>query len=323
MKKILMLALILLVLGSCSTYYGKYDYDRYFQNNEPYITVDSEEEASEFIARKLARQFRRGPRETLSVLSFTDEYGDRINRGDFFSRMVIAEMTRYNNPVVVERESLYELIKERELSMTNLIDNEGYRLGQLMQADYILHGRILRGKYEDMISVRCFEVGTGQVVYAATVSIDYVPEYSLPVPSAPEPPVIIITDPHHPGPGTGSDDPEGPDVIKKPEPDNNKDTDSKKRPADGTQSEGKINLDNQKKDPSSNSHYKKKEVYTPPNEKAATKKKTTTVKKRSAVKKSVPVKTTSTKEQEVEKKEENSKKSSSSTKTKKSSSIEK
>ena len=250
MKKILIFALIVLMLSSCSTYYGKYEYDRYFQNNEPFVTVDSEEEAASFIARKLARQFKRRHRETLSVLSFTDEYGDRINRGDFFARMVIAEMTRYRNPIVVERESLYEIIKERELSMTNLIDNEGYELKKLLQADYILHGRILRGKHEDMISVRCFRVGSGEVVYAATVSIDYTPE-PVYVPTSPPPPTVIVVpgssgNPTQP-PSTGNDDN---DPIDKPD----------KKPSDGIESKGKIDLDNNKKKPTSGQYqYKEAE----------------------------------------------------------------
>ena len=293
MKKILILALIVLMLGSCSTYYGKYDYNRYFQNNEPYVIVDSEEAAAEFIARKLARRFRRMHRqESLSVLAFTDEYGDRINRGDFFARMIVAEMTRYNNPIVVERESLYELVKERELSMTNLIDNEGYELRQLMQADYILHGRILRGKHEDMISVRCFEVGTGQVVYASTVSIDY----------SPEDPVIVITNPGpypHPGPTPRPphiDPDHGGTVIIKPGPDP-KPKDPNKKPDDGISSGKKIDLNDQKKNKPDNYEYKKKKDVDPP----VIKKPTTTIKttpvkikedtaiKKKTVKKAVPV----------------------------------
>ena len=323
MKKLLIFALIVLMLGSCSTYYGKYDYDRYFQNNEPYVTVNSEEEAAEFIARKLARRFKRARRQTLSVLAFTDEYGDRINRGDFFARMVVAEMTRYNNPIIVERESLYELVKERELSMTNLIDNEGYELRQLLQADYILHGRILRGKHEDMISVRCFEVGTGQVVYASTVSIDYTPEpiYTPPVYN-PNPPIIIVNPPSgpspNPNPPTGPADPD-------PEPEGK----DNKKPTGGIQGKGKIDLDDQKKDPSDQYQYKKTENTVTP----TVKKPNTTVNKNSSVTiKKAPVikkKTVKTEPAPVtkdpleEENKEKSKNSSSSSSKKKSSTIKK
>jgi len=329
MKKLLIFALIVLMLGSCSTYYGKYDYDRYFQNNEPYVTVDSEEEAAEFIARKLARRFKRARRQTLSVLAFTDEYGDRINRGDFFARMVVAEMTRYNNPIVVERESLYELVKERELSMTNLIDNEGYELRQLLQADFILHGRILRGKHEDMISVRCFEVGTGEVVYAATVSIDYTPEptYTTPVyDPTPNHPVIIVNNP--------PSNPNPPTVIIDNDNDNDKEEPKKepnKKPSDGTENKGKIKLSDQKSKPSDQYQYKEKEdTYTEPVKKpSVTVKKsipdnvkpTPVIKKSTKVKKSTPEPVN--KDPLEEEKNEKSKKSSKTSNKKKTSIIKK
>jgi len=315
MKKVLIFALIALILSSCSTYYGKYEYDRYFQNNEPFVTVDSEEEAASFIARKLARQFKRRHRETLSVLSFTDEYGDRINRGDFFARMVIAEMTRYRNPIVVERESLYEIIKERELSMTNLIDNEGYELKKLLQADYILHGRILRGKHEDMISVRCFRVGSGEVVYAATVSIDYTPE-PVYVPTSPPPPTVIVVpgssgNPSQP-PSSGNDDDDN--SIDKP----------KKEPSDGIENKGKIDLDNSKKKPASGQYqYKENEEPETVKKPSASDSDEVAKVKNSPIKKVKTVKKETVKKKEIIKEEEEEKSKSSSTSGTKKSTIKK
>ena len=310
MKKILILASILLFLSSCSTYYGQYDYNQYFQNSEPFVTVDSEEEAASFIARKLARRFKRSGYKTIAVLNFTDEYGDRINRGDFFAGMIVSGITRYRNPIVVERESLYEIVKERELSQTNLIDNKGYEIQQLVQADYILHGRILRGRHDDMISVRCFKVGTGEVVYATTVSIDYTPD---PVYVSPPPrPVIIVTPPSG---GTVKVDPptSTPDEEKEPI------TKPKTKPTDGTESKGKIDLGNSKKTTSDQYQYKKKPVENPPVVKpVSVKPKSSISKKNTAVKKAVPVTKEVIKYKEpVEEEKEEKSKESSTTSTKK------
>ncbi|MEA2077257.1 MAG: CsgG/HfaB family protein [Candidatus Marinimicrobia bacterium] len=319
MKKLVIFALIILMLGSCSTYYGKYDYDRYFQNNEPFITLDSEEEAAKFIARKLARRFRRYGRQTLSVLAFTDEYGDRINRGDFFAQMVISGLSRYRNPMVIERESLYEIVKERELTLTNLIDNEGYELNKLLQADYILHGRILRGKHEDMISVRCFKVGTGEVVYASTVSIDYTPDVYVPAPVPPQGPIIIVNVPGH------SPKPEPkPDPKPDPEPEIEK---PKPKPSDGIENKGKIDLDDQKKSTSDQYQYKKKEVDDPPAKKPSSTTTTdngTVTVKTEPIKKKTPVKEEVIQEKDPlkEEKKVESKKSSTTT-SKKSSTLKK
>ena len=327
MKKILILASILLFISSCSTYYGQYDYNQYFQNNEPFITVDSEEEAASFIARKLARRFKRSGYKTIAVLNFTDEYGDRINRGDFFAGMIVSGLTRYRNPIVVERASLYEIVKERELSQTNLIDNKGYEIQQLVQADYILHGRILRGRHDDMISVRCFKVGTGEVVYATTVSIDYTPD---PVYIPTRPPVIIVTPPTTiiidgtPNPPTQTPE-DKKEPVTKPKP----------RPSDGTEGQGKIDLDNSKKTPSDQYQYKKKPVTTPLVKKPtsvdtnkSTSSKTTSIKKTvspktTSVKKAIPVKKEIIKEEEPVNKEEEKRTESSASKTKKTTSEKK
>ncbi|MCK5817479.1 MAG: hypothetical protein KAH15_05695 [Candidatus Marinimicrobia bacterium] len=326
MKKILIIASILLFLSSCSTYYGQYDYNQYFQNSEPFVTVDSEEEAASFIARKLARRFKRSGYKTIAVLNFTDEYGDRINRGDFFSGMIVSGLTRYRNPIVVERASLYEIVKERELSQTNLIDNKGYEIQQLVQADYILHGRILRGRHDDMISVRCFKVGTGEVVYATTVSIDYTPD---PVYTPAHPPVIIVTPPTTIIiDGTSKPPTQTPEEEKEPV------TKPKTKPSDGTESKGKIDLGNSKKPKTGQYQYKKKTVTTPLIKKPtsadtnkSTSSKTTSIKKTvrpktTSVKKSISVKKEIIKEEPVNKEEEKNTESSAS-KTKKTTSEKK
>jgi len=332
MKKILLLVSILLFISSCSTYYGNYDYNQYFQNNEPFVTVDSQEEAASFIAKKLARGFRRSPLKTIAILNFTDEYGDRLNRGIFFADMIVSGLSYYRNPIVVERESLYELVKERELSQTNLIANKGTTITMLVEADYILSGRILRGRNDDMISVRCFEVGTGKVVYASTISIDYTPDpiyvpVPVPVPHPPTP------NPPTPNPPTPNPTPNPPTPNPKPTPD--------PTPSDGTEGQGVIDLNNSKDTTSDQYQKKTKPTVTTTTKKSPSSNikkpttptitpKTTTVKKTvtpktTTIKKSVPATKEIIKEEEPVKEEESTKsttKKSSST-TKKSSTIKK
>jgi hypothetical protein len=299
MKKIILLLGILIVISSCSTYYGKYDYNQYFQNNEPFVTVDSEEEAASFIARKLARGFRRSTPQTIAILNFTDEYGDRLNRGVFFADMVMSGLSYYRNPVVVERNALYEIVKERELSQTNLIANKGTELSSLIQADLILTGRILRGRHEDMISVRCFRVGTGEVVYASTISIDYTPDpVVVPVPT---PPHVIVVDPGRTTPPT--QDPVV--IIDNSDNDNNGNNDPvekpKPKPSTGTENKGKIDLNNTKKIENDQYQYKETPTVTPPEVKkpSVVKEIPQDINKTVLVKKTVPVVKKSKKVEEV------------------------
>ncbi len=174
MKKACVLFVSVLLLLSCSTTrYTHYEYDRYFQNTEPYTYVDDPEDAARYIARKIARQFRRSEYRTIAVLNFTDEYGDPLNRGMYFADEVAFALSRYRNPVVVKRETLYEMVRERQLFHRDLIRERGYMASRLVHADYVLTGRIIRGEWDERVSVRCFETGTGRVVYAATLHVEY------------------------------------------------------------------------------------------------------------------------------------------------------
>ncbi|MDZ7821198.1 MAG: hypothetical protein U5N26_04955 [Candidatus Marinimicrobia bacterium] len=157
MKKACVLFVSVLLLLSCSTTrYTHYEYDRYFQNTEPYTYVDDPEDAARYIARKIARQFHRSEYRTIAVLNFTDEYGDPLNRGMYFADDVAFALSRYRNPVVVKRETLYEMVRERQLFHRDLIRERGYMASRLVHADYVLTGRIIRGEWDEMVSVRCF-----------------------------------------------------------------------------------------------------------------------------------------------------------------------
>jgi len=171
-KSILFILLTAILLTGCSTSYNAYDYNRYFQNNEPFFSVSNEQEAAQKVANKLFKIFRRMPEKRVAVLNFTDEYGDRLNRGIFFADMIVAGVSYYRYPRIVERDMLYEIVKEQELSETNLMQSQGEVVGRLVNADAIVAGRILRGNRSDRISVRCFKVGTGEVIYAATISVE-------------------------------------------------------------------------------------------------------------------------------------------------------
>lgn len=252
------------------------------------MTVDSEEEAAQHISRKLAKAFRKSPQQSIAILNFTDEYGDRLNRGVFFADMVTSGLLYYRNPIVVERESLYEIVKEQELSQTNLIADRGTELNQLVQADYIMSGRILRGRQEDMISVRCFRVGTGEVVYASTISIDYTPDpIVVPTPTYPQGPgPIVITQPQDPIVIIDNSGDDQDAEIDKPV---NKPADVyKPKPVTGTEGKGKVNLNNLKKPRTDDGQYQSKKPAVDP--KKPVKKPTTNNTKTSITNKATPVK---------------------------------
>lgn len=246
MKKNFIIPLLILLLVSCSTTrYDNYEYNHYFQSSEPYISVDEERDAARYIARKIARQFRRSDYRTLAVLNFTDEYGDPLNRGIYFADRVAYELSGYRNPVVIKRQNLYDIIRERELRHRNLIREKGYMIERLVHADYILTGRIIRTEWnEEIISVRCFETGTGRVIYAATVNIERRiyngTRRRRPYPYYPR-------DRYDDRPSEREDEDEKEDQIKKPS-----------KSDDGIEKVGKKDKENEKSSRSDKTRYKKK-----------------------------------------------------------------
>lgn len=254
MKKAFLSIIVILIMFSCSTSYNKYDYNEYFQNNEPFVTVESEQEAAYRIAYKLNRIVRHTSGLTVAVLNFTDEYGDKLTRGNIFADMVTSAVSSKRHLRVVERNMLYEIVKEQELSESNLTESRGAVVGKLMNVDAIITGRILRGQWEDQISVRCFKIGTGEVIYASTININYRSE-EVYIPTSPSYPhtggnTMIIDNSNTNSNNTtiinnnGNDDDDSGEVNKKPSVIN-----------DGIQNKGKVDLGNRKDNPGSSSQY--------------------------------------------------------------------
>ncbi len=251
MKKWIFPIALLILLGACASgnYYEKFEYNTYFQRYEPHHTVDSRQDAARLIARKVANVFRKRAPLSLAVLDFTDEYGDRLISGSLFSDEISRHLLRYRNPLLIQRGNLNQLIMEQRLSSHDLLYDHAFRLQQLSRADYVLYGRIYRGLWDEQISFRCFEAGTGIVVYAATLNINY--RDHAPPPSA---------RPHRPHrPPHSSPPPSRPlgpsDNTTKPQP--GEEEGLKKEPkSGGIEQVGKIKLDDKK--PSDSDQYKEK-----------------------------------------------------------------
>ncbi|MBW6458199.1 MAG: hypothetical protein K0B52_03460 [FCB group bacterium] len=253
MKKIIMLPLVLLLLGGCAaTYYVEngYHYNEFYQKYEPYRSVSDDHDAARYIARQLNRYFRQDPYKRIAVLNFTDEYGEMLNRGVRISDRIASELSRNRNLWVIDRRMLYETVYEMGYTYRGLIVNKGYQLRTLAGADYVLHGRVMPGVWEDAISVRCFEVETGRVVFATTLYVERHYSQRPPGPRPPRPPHPPRPPRPHPEPPSQRDPGENDDgqsTIKKP---------GEKR--DPIETIGKKPLENEKPSSSDQIQYKKK-----------------------------------------------------------------
>lgn len=257
MKNKFTLALLLLLFSACATYNYESDYSHnsYFQPHEPRYHASNQHEAAELIARKLARNFRHFAPSTLAILDFSDEFGERSFRGSVFADMIAFYLYQYRNPIVVKRGTLNELMLERELTIYDLLNDRGSHLRELAKADYILYGRIHEKMWDEEISLRCFESGSGRVIFAATIRndrsdlervFDPFRSHSPGRPQTPHPPR-----PYRPGRYDPDDD----------DNDDAEDDDLKKKPSnnDGIENVGKKDLDKSKPSDSDQYQYKGKE----------------------------------------------------------------
>lgn len=250
--QILFIALLFVLTGCASYHYDNtnYTHNRYFEQHEPYYRADNQHEAAKLVARKLGRIFKQMPPRSLAILDFGDEFGERSFRGSVFSDMIAFYLYKYRNPVVVKRGTVNELMFEKELTIYDLLDDRGYRLHEFIKADYILYGRIQQGLWDESISLRCFESGTGRVIFAATILNDrydienifeYRPNHHWQHPYSSRPP--------HPGRQDRDDN----------EDDDDNDDDLKKKPSNqnGIENVGKKDLDKSKPSDSDQYQYKK------------------------------------------------------------------
>lgn len=273
MKNKFTFALLLLLFSSCTTYNYESDYSHnsYFQPHEPQYHVGNQHEAAKLIARKLARNFRHFAPSTLAILDFSDEFGKHSFRGSVFADMIAFYLYEYRNPLVVKRATVNELMLERELTIYDLLNDRGYRLRELAKADYILYGRIHEKMWDEEISLRCFESGSGRVIFAATIRNDRSDPERVFGPFRPHP-RRHPQPPHPPRPHRpGRYNPDNDDN------DDDKNDDLKKKPSnnDDIENVGKKDLDKSKPSDSDQYQYKGKEK----NDKESVTKKGSAVKK--------------------------------------------
>ena len=175
MKKITLFLLSLIFVVSCSTFVSHYDYDRYFQEKESVIAFFNYDEAATHIAKKMSQIFKKMSGPKLAVIPFADETGDWSAQGEILARNILNDLHGYANLRIPDHTGLNKHILEDNLTLAQLVDDNGALLTTLLDADYILHGQLVRGEQFDEVSLRCFKAGSREVVYATTVSIERSP----------------------------------------------------------------------------------------------------------------------------------------------------
>jgi TolB-like protein len=86
--------------------------------------------------------------------------------GKGISRLVASELGKSDRVKLVERENLQKVLKEQELSLSDLADQETQvKVGMLLSAEYVVMGEIIDMVSVILLSLRMVDVETGEIVW--------------------------------------------------------------------------------------------------------------------------------------------------------------
>lgn len=89
----------------------------------------------------------------IAIFDFKDAFNNKSKTGRVFALLLFAELSKHDSIKMVERQHLTKIIKERKLNRSSLVSHKYLELAVLVNADYIVTGRIYTDEDEDEIKV--------------------------------------------------------------------------------------------------------------------------------------------------------------------------
>jgi hypothetical protein len=89
----------------------------------------------------------------LAVFDLKNVLSQKSRNGNIFSLFLTTKLSTGSNISLVERELIDKIIKERKLSHSGLVKQDYLQLAALVNADYIITGRIYTDRDEGMIYI--------------------------------------------------------------------------------------------------------------------------------------------------------------------------
>jgi curli biogenesis system outer membrane secretion channel CsgG len=89
----------------------------------------------------------------IAIFDFKDANSWQSKNGSIFSSLLMAELIGNDSVGLVEREQIDLIMKERKLNQSGLAGKEYLQIAALLNADYIITGRIYRDEDENEISI--------------------------------------------------------------------------------------------------------------------------------------------------------------------------
>lgn len=123
------------------------------------------------LARGISAYFEKNPGKTLAILAFKHSDNKASAEVTGVQERLMEQLVALGAVTVIERERIEQVLQEHALDQSGLTDRA--RLGQLLQADFLLTGSIVadrKGRLD--ISARLVEVATSKVVTTARTNIN-------------------------------------------------------------------------------------------------------------------------------------------------------
>jgi TolB-like protein len=124
-----------------------------------------------------------GPVVSVSDFQVESDNPDYKYLGKGIAILVAGELRKSNQIQLIEREALNQILKEQEISISDLTDAQSQvKIGRLLSAQYLLMGKVVDMAGTLIVSVRLTDVGTGEIVWQDTLTAkvgayDYIGAY--------------------------------------------------------------------------------------------------------------------------------------------------
>jgi len=110
-------------------------------------------------------------RMRIAVLDFANTSGEKTRFDGYIADSIVSELSKYSL-TLLERKRLKMLLREHALSQSGVVDSEkALKMGMLLPLDVIVSGSYTQIRHNLVVNGRFIHVGSGEILYAFTASI--------------------------------------------------------------------------------------------------------------------------------------------------------
>ena len=89
----------------------------------------------------------------IAVFDFKNVMSWKSRNGNMLSLFLMTQLSTYNSIELVERKQIDKILKERKLGRSGLARSEYFKIAALLNADYIVTGRMYKDEDEEEITI--------------------------------------------------------------------------------------------------------------------------------------------------------------------------